>query len=204
MVLTEHRSQSGPCLAPGTASGHRDALEQEQKSRSQEPAPQSSLCSIETVQSVTPPSSQPWGQELKDCRRPSSRPTSASLLSSPKALDLGPTIDPLISGVERPFKEAESVGGLRSILTAQPWNNFEVREMGGGLRWDSSHHPVMGPEREGGWFSSSLQALLLSQNALPSLSELFEPLLSSQHMHLWALGLLIMALEACRKWMRPS
>ncbi|XP_072464997.1 migration and invasion-inhibitory protein isoform X1 [Notamacropus eugenii] len=132
-VLTEHRSQSGPCPVPGTASGDRDALEQEQKSRSQEPAPQSSLCNIETVQSVSPPkappSSQPWGQELKDCRRPGSRPTSASLLSSPKALDLGPTIDPLISGVQRPFYEAEGVGSLRSILTTQQWNNFEASQV---------------------------------------------------------------------------
>ncbi|XP_036602512.1 migration and invasion-inhibitory protein [Trichosurus vulpecula] len=132
-VFTEHLNQLSPCPAPSTTAGDREASEQEQKSRSQEPAPKSSLPNSETVHSVSPfespPSSQPQGQEPKNYRRPSSRPSSASLPSSPEALDLGPMINPLIFGVQRPFYEAKSPGDRRSNLTIKHWQNFKASQI---------------------------------------------------------------------------
>ncbi|XP_074162341.1 migration and invasion-inhibitory protein isoform X2 [Sminthopsis crassicaudata] len=114
-----------PALSAATGDG--EASEQEHKGRSREPILKSLLGNSKAVQSValskSPPFNQPQGQEPKDFQRPSSRLSSAILPSSPKALDLGPTIDPLTFGVQRPFHETQSLGGLSSI---QQWQNFEV------------------------------------------------------------------------------
>ncbi|XP_068935689.1 migration and invasion-inhibitory protein isoform X2 [Petaurus breviceps papuanus] len=133
MVLTERHSQLGLCPVPSTTNSLRETSEQEQKSRIREPAPQNSLPDSEVVWSVapskSPPSSQPQGQEPKDYQRSSSRPNSVSLPSSPEALELGPTSDPLTFGVQKPFHKAESPGGLRSILTTQQRQNLKASQV---------------------------------------------------------------------------
>uniref|UniRef100_A0A4X2MAD3 Migration and invasion inhibitory protein n=1 Tax=Vombatus ursinus TaxID=29139 RepID=A0A4X2MAD3_VOMUR len=148
---TEHGSQLGPLPAPRAATGDREASEQEQKSGGQEPAPQSSWRNRETEQSVSPPKSPPssraQGQEPKD----DGRPNSASLPSPPEALDLEPTMDPLIFGVQRPFHEAESLGGPRSILTTQQWQNSKVPPgLGSQSISPLLHRPPISPTLPGG------------------------------------------------------
>ncbi|KAM9034217.1 migration and invasion-inhibitory protein isoform 1-T1 [Sarcophilus harrisii] len=127
LVSSAPRRHVGRRPALSAATGDGEASEQEHKGRSQETALKSLLGSSKTVQSLSlaksPPFNQPQGQEPKDFQRPSSRLSSAILPSSPKALDLGPTIDPLNFGVQRPFRETESLGDLSSI---QQWQNFEV------------------------------------------------------------------------------
>ncbi|XP_044527213.1 migration and invasion-inhibitory protein [Gracilinanus agilis] len=139
-VSSEPTTQLGPCPAPRAATGDREASDQEPEGRSQEPAPQSSTgnnsettkneSSLESVSSSDSASSSiPQGQEPKVSWRPISRPTSLNLPSSPEAAKLGPTIDPVLFGLQRPLHETEDPGGLRPILTAQQWQNFKTSQV---------------------------------------------------------------------------
>ncbi|XP_074074518.1 migration and invasion-inhibitory protein isoform X3 [Macrotis lagotis] len=128
LVSAEPHSHLNLQPTPSTATCDREASKQEQKNRSQEPDPQSSLSKTSKSASLSeaPPYIQPPSLEPKDCHKPGPRPDPSSLPSSLEVSDLGPTIDSLTFGVQRPFHE--SLGCSSSIPTAQQSQNFQASQ----------------------------------------------------------------------------